>query len=184
MVFKNLSKISLEQRLQVSLDQADIVWPEKAKSFNEFNSKIEPGEVELIVFRKKDTLERQAKIVSFILPPVLSEDKLTKLCRIHGEKEFFEEGYSSYFQSYSGTAVGAVYFKNKFMNKTIEVEQELQLANAKIRGMDAGRKTIQFKLQPNEGRIVIVDAIERDQSYKFEYQVSCTIEDVITNVAN
>ena len=58
LVFKNLSKVPLEQRLQVSLDQADVVWPEKAKSFNEFNLKIEPGEVELIVFRKKDTLER------------------------------------------------------------------------------------------------------------------------------
>ena len=104
--------------------------------------KVEPGELELIVFRKKDTLERQAKIISVILPPILSEDKLTKLCRIHGEKEFFEEGYSSYYQTYSGPAVGVVYFKNKFMNKTIEVEQELQLTNLKIRGKDAGKKTI------------------------------------------
>ena len=55
------------------------------------------------------------------------------------------------------------------MNKTIEVEQELQLNNLKIRGMEAGDKTVSFKLQPNEGRIVIVDAIQREQSYKFEY---------------
>ena len=87
--------------------------------------RIEPGELELLIFRKKDTIERQAKIISSILPPILPEDKLTKLCRIHGEKEFFEEGYSSYYQTYSGAAVAAVYFKNKFMNKTIEVEQEL-----------------------------------------------------------
>ena len=142
MVFKNLSKIGLEQRVQVSIDQAEVVWPEPAKSFKEYMQKIEPGEVDIVLFRKRDTQERQAKIVSFIMPPVLSEEKLTKLCRIYGGKDYFEEGYSSYYQTYSGQAVVAIYFKNKFMAKTIEVEQELKLKNMKVRGMDPSQRTV------------------------------------------
>ena len=80
------------------------------------------------------------------MPPILSEEKLAKLCRIHGEKAFFEEGYSSYYQTYSGAAVVAVYFKNKFMNKTIDVQQELELSNMQIRGEAPGKSTVSFKL--------------------------------------
>ena len=96
------------------------------------------------------------------MPPVLSEEKLTKLCRIHGEKDYFEEGYSSYYQAYSGKAVVAIYFKNKFMAKAIEVVLELKLENMRVRGMNPYKRTVKFKLMPNDGRLVIVDAVRRD----------------------
>ena len=69
-----------------------------------------------------------------MLPPFLSEDKLRKLCRLKGEKAFFEEGKSSYYQTYSGPGVLVVYFRNKYLNKTIEVQQELELSNMQVRG--------------------------------------------------
>ena len=38
-----------------------------------------------------------------------------------GDRSFFEEGYSSYYQMYEGPGVVVIYFKNKFLNRTIEV---------------------------------------------------------------
>ena len=57
------------------------------------------------------------------------EDKLAKLCRMHGEKAFFEEGFTSYYQTYSGPAEAVIYFKNKFMNKAIGVEVDITMTN-------------------------------------------------------
>ena len=60
----------------------------------------------------------------------------------------------------------------------IEVEQEFDMTNMQIRGEAVGKTTLSFKLEPNDGRIVIIDAIKRNESYKFEYQVSSCIKDI------
>ena len=60
----------------------------------------------------------------------------------------------------------------------IEVEQEFDMTNMQIRGEAVGKTTLSFKLEPNDGRIVIIDAINRNESYKFEYQISSCIKDI------
>ena len=124
--------------------------------------KIEPGEADIVLFRKRDTQERQIRIFTSTMPPVLSEEKLIKLCKNYGGKDYFEEGNGSYYQTYRGQAVVAFYFKNKFLAKSIEVKQELKLKNMMIRGMNPSSRTVKFKLLPNDRCLVIVDAVERD----------------------
>ena len=62
----------------------------------------------------------------------------------------------------------AFYFKNLFVNKKIEIQNELEMKNMQIRGEPIGVTTIELSLLPNEGKLIIVDAIERDQPYEFE----------------
>ena len=56
----------------------------------------------------------------------------------------------------------AFYFKNLFVNKKIEIQNELEMKNMQIRGEPIGVTTIELSLLPNEGKLIIVDAIERD----------------------
>ena len=42
------------------------------------------------------------------------------------------------------------------------------MKNMQIRGEPIGVTTIELSLLPNEGKLIIVDAIERDQPYEFE----------------
>ena len=148
-----------------------MVYPPESRYKAKFNLKTEPGEISLVLFRKSDTQERLARIATFIYPPVLSEEKLTKLCRQEGEKGYFEEGHASYYQTYQGPGVVAMYFRNKYVNKTIDIKQEFDLKNMKIRGHDDNQNEEQkenelvFTLQPDEGRIVICDVVDRDASF-------------------
>ena len=63
---------------------------------------------------------------------------------------------------YNGKAVTAFYFKNLFVSKKIEIQNELEMKNMQIRGEPIGVTTIELSLLPNEGKLIIVDAIERD----------------------
>ena len=96
-------------------------------------------------------------------------DRLEKLCRSEGQKSYFEEGYSSYYQTYNGPNVAAIYYKNKFLNKTITVIQEFQLSNMQIRGEAPGVEKTEFFLAPNEGHLAIIDVIKPDASFVFQY---------------
>ena len=49
-----------------------------------------------------------------------------------------------------------------FVNKKIEIQNELEMKNMQIRGEPIGVTTIELSLLPNEGKLIIVDAIERD----------------------
>lgn len=55
-----------------------------------------------------------------------------------------------------------VYFKNKFESKNIIIKQEFELKNMQIRGSDAEATELMFTLEPNQGKLVIIDIIERD----------------------
>ena len=47
------------------------------------------------------------------------------MCRRQEEKTFIEEGKQSYYKTLSGPGFMVAYFKNKFLNKTIEITQDL-----------------------------------------------------------
>lgn len=88
--------------MSFKLQDAEVIWPPKARDNNEFRLKTEPGQTSMVLFRKSDSRERQATIRTIVLSPVLLEDALMKLCRSQGEKAYFEEGHSSYYQTFQG----------------------------------------------------------------------------------
>ena len=51
-IYKNMSHYSLEQKLQISLEGAEIVWPEQAQEFEEFTLVTEPDTLSILIFRK------------------------------------------------------------------------------------------------------------------------------------
>ncbi len=65
---------------------------------------------------------------------MLSEEKLEQICRKNGEKTLFQEDFDSYYQTYYGQGEVAIYFKNKFVDRRIDVKLELVMQNMKIRG--------------------------------------------------
>ena len=97
MAFRNESKLELEQKLQVEMEDAEVVWPKEARGNAEFIMNTPPGDIGMILFRKKTSEIKQVSTVQYTLPPILSEEKLSKMCRMHGEKELFEEGKHSYY---------------------------------------------------------------------------------------
>jgi len=88
----------------------------------------------------------------------MTEYELDKLVKIEGEKEYFEEGHASYWQSYNGRACAVFYFKNMWKTKKIQIDNELEMQNMKIRGEPEGVTTFGFILLPGDGKLVIVDA--------------------------
>lgn len=83
--------------MQVEMEDAEVVWPREARGFAEFILNTPPGEMSMILFRKKTCDTKQVSTVQYTLPPILTEEKLSKMCRMHGEKELFEEGKHSYY---------------------------------------------------------------------------------------
>ncbi len=77
-------------------------------------------------------------------------------------------------------APGAVvlYYKNLFANKLIEVKQELEMQNMKIRGESVETTELMLALKPGESKLVVIDVVERDHSFSFEYSVQCCISDI------
>ena len=102
--------------MQVEMEDAEVVWPREARGFAEFILNTPPGEMSMILFRKKTSDTKQVSTVQYTLPPILTEEKLSKMCRMHGEKELFEEGKHSYYQTLSGPGYVVAFFRNKYLN--------------------------------------------------------------------
>ena len=87
----------------------------------------------------------------------------------NGEKHKFEIGKASYYQHYQGQTAVAIYFRNKSKNTQLQITDELELNNLQLRDdtMEANDTTLNITLQPGEGKLVVIDAIERDRPYSF-----------------
>ena len=164
--------------MQIDLIGAEIVWPEDARDYERFNLVTEVNSTSLVLFRKLERETPTLKISSFYIPRLMSEYELDKLVKIEGDKQCFEEGCSSYWQSYTGRAVAVFYFKNMWKNKKIVIENELEMVNMQIRGEPPGVTTFEFVLLPGEGRLVIVDAKERERDFSFEQSLGYRAEDM------
>lgn len=113
-----------------------------------------------------------------MIPPILSDQKLGRLCKTQGEHQLFEEKGESYYSTYLGQGEVAIYFKNKFADKTIYLHLDFKMENLKIRSEeDSALRALDFNLEPSQGTLVIVDAVKRDQPFEFEYQLSFNIEE-------
>ena len=53
--YKNSSKLLLEQRLNIDIDKGTVVWPVHNSNFT---LATEPGQCDIVLFRKQDSRER------------------------------------------------------------------------------------------------------------------------------
>lgn len=163
--------------MQVEVPAAQVIWPQELKNQNEAIHETPIGTSSLILFRKAcEGQSIQSKIVNYVIPPLLSDEKLGRLCKTKGEHQLFEEEGESYYSTYLGQGEVAIYFKNKFTGKSINLNLDFTMENLAIRGEDPTVRTLEFTLEPFLGNLVIVDAVQRDQPFEFEYQLSFSID--------
>ena len=86
-IYKNMPHYSLEQKLQISLEGAEIVWPAEAVEFEEFTLLTEPDALSILIFRK-NVEKVSSSISSQYIPRKLDGKELLKLVRKEEQIKF------------------------------------------------------------------------------------------------
>ena len=95
-LYKNISKYSMEQKLKIDIQGAEIIWPQEVVEFERFKLETEPESYSLILFRKLGDGEVSTSIEAQNIPRKLTSKEITSLVR-KSEKIVVKEGSQSYF---------------------------------------------------------------------------------------
>ena len=173
--YRNQSPHPLELKLQITMQEAVVVWPTRARDGNSFALAIEPKGSEVLIFRKDGDPERFAHdIATEFIPRRLERAEIAQLIKQEKETNAGFAKAKSFYKYYNKKEHSSIgfYFQNKSTTHDIFIKGELILQNMEIRDRHAvcapdTASSLSITLAPGKDKLVIIDAIDRGAPYSF-----------------